>query len=292
LVAGCPLLVDNTPYSFSPAQGLSNCIDDEKDSVADGNAVLLHACKDELRQTFWAVARTGGFFAFRSALSGKCLQVRGASMLRGAVIEQATCSFAPDQLWKPTLVNSSLMSLASQSSELSLNVAGDSATKDGQAIVQGQIDNSADTQWRVTRRTVAAYVTFSPAGELGVRLQHNAGVVTLGSQDSADSQWLVVPGLRDASLVSFQSRSDPGRYLRHAGFTLWSDTNDGTSSFTADATFRYDQPLTGSSTLAKSLESVNFPGRYWNRNGTSISLTPFADTADYKTSATWQISGR
>jgi hypothetical protein len=292
LVAGCPLLVDETPYSFAPAKGLTNCIDDEKDSVADGNAVLLHACKDELRQTFWAVARTDGYFAFRNALSGKCLHVRGASTAGGAVIEQATCSFAYDQLWKPSLISSSLMSLTSHFSGLSLNVAADNASKDGQAIVQGQSDNSADTQWRVTRRSVASYVTFSPAGELGVRLQHSAGVVTLGSDDTAASQWIVVPGLSDAALVSFQSRSDPGRYLRHAHFTLWSDTNDGTSTFTQDATFRYDQPLVGTSTLAKSLESVNFPGRYWNRTGTSISLTPFTDTADYKTSATWQISGR
>ncbi|MEP7049080.1 MAG: AbfB domain-containing protein [Pseudomonadota bacterium] len=292
LVAGCPLLVDNTPYSLSPAKGMTNCIDDEKDSVADGNAVLLHACQDALRQTFWAVARTDGYFALRNALSGKCLHVRGASTAGGAVIEQATCSFAFDQLWKPSLVNSSLMALTSHFSGLSLNVAGDSAGKDGQAIVQGQVDNSADTQWRVSRRSVASYVTFSPAGELGVRIQHSAEVVTLASDDLTNAQWIVVPGLNDASLVSFQSRNDPGRYLRHAHFSLWSDTNDGTATFKLDATFRYDQPFVGSSTLAKALESVNFPGRYWNRTGTTISLTPFADTADYKTSATWQLSGR
>lgn len=292
LKAGCPLLVDNTPYSLSPAKGTAKCIDDDQDSVADGTAVKLHSCQEELRQTFWAVARPEGYFAFRSALSGKCLHVRGASTAGGAIIEQSTCSFAFDQLWKPTLVDSSLMSLTSHFSGLSLNVAGDKANQDGQGIVQGQADNSPDTQWRVTRRVTASYVAFSPNGEPGVQLQHEAQVVAFGAADETNAQWIVVPGLNDASLVSFQSRNDPGRYLRHAGFRLWSDTNDGSAVFKQDATFRYAQPFISTGVLAKALESSNYPGRYWKRDGSKITLDSFTDTADYKQSATWRIGGR
>jgi len=292
LRAGCPLLVDNTPYSLSPAKGLANCVDDDQDSVSDGNPLKLHSCQNELRQTFWAVERADGYFAFRSALSGKCLHVRGSSTSGGAIIEQSTCSFAYDQLWQPSLVDSSVMGLTSHFSGLSLNVAGDHAGQDGQAIIQGQADNSADTQWRITRRSTASYVAFSPDGTKGIRIQHNAQVVTLGTDDKTNAQWIVVPGLSDASLVSFQSRSDPGRYLRHASFRLWSDTNDGSAVFKSDATFRYGQPFVGTNPLERSLESSNYPGRYWMRDGANISLVPFTNTADYKSSATWRLDGR
>jgi len=292
LRAGCPLLVDSTPYSLSPAGALANCIDNEYDSVSDGNALKLHSCQSELRQTFWAVQRADGYFAFRNALSGKCLHVRGTSTSGGAVIEQSTCSFAYDQLWKPSLVNSSVMSLISRFSGLSLNVAGDKVGQDGQAIVQGQMDASADTNWRVTRRSSAAYVAFAPDGMQGVRLEHDAQVVTLGAEDQTNAQWIVVPGLSDASLVSFQSRNDPGRFLRHASFRLWSDTNDGTDIFKRDATFRYAQPFVGTGSLAKSIESANFPGRYWTRDGSQVSLASSASDADYKQRATWRLGGR
>jgi hypothetical protein len=292
LHAGCPLLVDNTPYSLSPAKGTAHCIDDDQNSVSEGTPVRLRSCASELRQTFWAVERADGYFAFRSALSGKCLHVRGASTAGGAIIEQSTCSFANDQLWKPNLVDASVMKLTSRFSGLSLNVAGDKANQDGQAIIQGQVDNSGDTQWRITRRVTASYVTFSPNAEDGLRIQQTAQMATLGNHDETNAQWIVVPGLSDASLVSFQSRGAPGRYLRHASFRLWSDTNDGGSAFKSDATFRYSQPFVGTNPLAKALESVNYPGRYWTRDGANISLASFTDAADYKQAATWRLSGR
>ena len=292
LSTGC-LLVDNTPYSLSPAKALTNCLDNELDSVADGNALRVHPCKNELRQTFWAVQGPDGYFALRNALSGKCLHVRGASTIGGAVIDQSSCSFASDQLWQPSLVNSTLMTITSRLTALSLNVAGDNAGIDGQPIVQGKIGNTADTQWRVTRRSTASYVTLSPEGQLNSRIQHDAEHVTLGGDDQANAQWVVVPGLSDASQVSFQSRNDPGRYLRHALFRLWSDTNDGTEAFKHDATFRYGQPFVGFDRLAKSLELSDFPGLFLKREVTGIIVFAFfADNPDYKFSATWRLSGR
>jgi hypothetical protein len=285
-------LVDNTPYSLAPAKGLGNCIDDDQDSVSEGNALRLRVCQDELRQTFWAVERAPGYFAFRSALSGKCLHVRDASTAGGAIIEQSTCTFADDQLWSPSLVDSSLMRLTSHASGLSLNVAADNASHDGQAIIQGQTDNRPDTAWRVTRRSTASYVTFSPDGELGVRIRHTAGVVGLGAEDQTSAQWIVVPGLGDAALVSFQSRNDPGRYLRHASFKLWSDTNDGSARFKQDATFRYGQPFVDSEGLTKALESTNYPGLYWKRDGMNISLARLMNTTEDQVNATWHLSGR
>lgn len=292
LSEGC-LLIDNTPYSLSPAKAPNNCLDNELDSLANGNALRIHPCRSELRQTFWAVQQAGGYFAFRNALSGKCLQVRGASTTGGATIEQSTCSSAPEQLWKPSLVDTTLISLTSRVSGLSLNVAGDNANIDGQPIVQGHLGNVTDTLWRVTRRSTASYVTFSPEMQPASHIQHSAELVTLGADDQASAQWIVVPGLSDPSLVSFQSRNDPGRYLHHAVLRLWSDINDGTEAFKHDATFRFVQPLVGVDRLDKTIELSDLPGLYWRSDVTrGVVFALFADNPDYKFSATWRLSGR
>lgn len=292
LKVGCPLLVDNTPYSLSPGHALSKCIDDDKRSVADGTGMILYTCNTEINQTFWAVERASGYFALRGALSGKCLQLRGGSLDAGTAIEQSTCDYSEKQLWKPSIVDSSLMQLTSKLSGLALDVAGDNVEKNTQPIVESEADGSADTHWRVVKRTSAAYLALSPNGDNGLRIRHDAALTTLTDDDDATAHWKVVPGLYDPSMVSFQSRSDPGRYLRHALFRLWTDSNDGSDQFKQDATFRYASPLAGSSSLSKSFESINYPGRYWLRDGDTIILAPLEDTSVYKYNATWWFAGR
>jgi len=289
---GCPLLVDNTPYTLSPGHALTRCIDDDNQSVAEGTGMLLWSCKAELHQTFWATAQGDGYFAFRNALSAKCLQVRGASNAENAVIEQGTCDYAAGQLWKPTRIDASLMQLTNQSSGLALDVAGTNVNANSQAITQGKADGSADTRWRLQKRSSATYVALSASDDLANRIHHEGSTVTLQPDDAPSAQWVVVPGLIDARFVSFQSRDEPGRYLRHSGFRLWADTNDGSSQFKKDATFHFDNPFVSSNSLAKALESNNYLGRFLQRNGTAVTLTQLADDAAYKASATWIISPR
>jgi Alpha-L-arabinofuranosidase B (ABFB) domain/Ricin-type beta-trefoil lectin domain-like len=285
----CPLLVDNTPYSLAPAHAPTKCIDDKGQSVSEGTDMILFGCKAELHQTFWAVARADGFFAFRSALSGKCLQVRDASMAENAVIEQSACDFRPEQLWKPSIVSTSLMQLTSKLSGLALDVAGANVTSDFQAIVQGKANGSADTRWRVVKRTAAAYVALSPYGHTST-IGHDGSAASLGGDDDESSHWKVVSGLSDPSLVSFQSRDEPGRYLRHAGFRVWSDTNDGSTQFKRDASFRYRAPLAGGGASNHSFEASNFSGHVLKRDGSNITLNATEDTAEFKSAATWTIS--
>jgi hypothetical protein len=289
---GCALLIDNTPYSLSPGHALTRCIDDNGQSTADGTAMILFSCKDELQQTFWAIAQTGGYFAFRSALSAKCLKVRGASKTENAIIEQATCDYSAAQLWKPSRIDDSLMQLTNKLSALALDVSGANVDADNQGITQGKVDDSADTHWRVQRRSTAAYLGFSASDDSSNRIHHGSSTVTLQRDDKPSAQWRVVPGLFDAEYVSFQSRDEPGRYLRHASYRLWADTSDGSSQFKQDATFRFHSPFVGSSTATHAFESNNYPGLFWQRNGTTISLTSYADNSGYKAAATWTILPR
>jgi hypothetical protein len=292
LTNGCPLLVDNTAYSFSPSHSPTDCLDDGGLSVEDGASMLMWSCRLELQQTFWAMAQEDGYFALRNALSGKCLQVRGASTVDGAVVEQSTCDFAPGQLWKPRLYDSSLMQLTSKLNGFFLDVAGENVVSDGQLIVHSAQGTRADTRWRAAKRTAAAHIAFAPWGEPTVRLGHATAVAELASSDEHDAHWKVVPGLYDASLVSFQSRDDPGRYLRHASFRLWSDTNDGSTQFKRDATFRYASPFVGTDVRLKAIQSSNYPNLYWVRDGATVRLKASDNTDAYKSAATWWIEHR
>jgi hypothetical protein len=289
---GCPLLVDNTPYVLSPSHAPTRCIDDNNQSVAEGTGMLLWYCKQELHQTFWAVAQADGYFAFRNALSAKCLQVRGASTAENAVVEQSTCDYAPEQLWKPTRVDDSLMQLTNKLSALALDVAGSNVDADSQSITQGKVGASADTHWRVQKHNSAAYIALSASDDTANRIHHDGSTVTLQPDDTPSAQWKVVPGLTDAQFVSFQSRDEPGRYLRHAAYRVWADTNDGSSQFKKDATFHFDNPLAGGGGLRKSLESHNYPGFFMLRSGNVITLTQNADSSAYKAGATWLIAPR
>ena len=289
---GCPLVVDSTPYTLSPAHALTRCIDDNGLSVTEGNGMILYSCKAVLHQTFWAVAQDGGYFAFRNALSGKCLQVRGASMAADALVEQSTCDFAPEQLWKPTRVDSMYMQLTNKSSGLALDVAGNNVDADSQRITQGTVNGSADTHWRLQKRSSASFITLSASDDTSRRMHHEGSVVTLTADDTPSEQWKVVPGLYNPQFVSFQSRDEPGRYLRHAGYRLWCDTNDGSSQFKKDATFHYDNPLVGTNLMNKSFESDNYPGSFLQHSGDVILLSQNQDNAAYKSAATWVIEAR
>lgn len=292
LKPSCPLLVDNTPYTLSPSQALTRCVDDHQRSVADGSDVVTYTCNSDVNQVFWAIENPGGYFALRSALSAKCIQPRGGSLDAAAVIEQATCDASNRQLWKPSIVDSNLMQLTSKLSGLVLDAAGPAIGSVAKNLVQGAADGRAETHWRAVRATSGAYIALSPNGSGDLRLRHDEALTTLTNDDEPSAHWKVVPGLADAAMVSFQSRNDPGRYLRHARFRLWTDTDDGTAQFKQDATFRYTNPLTGNASLSKSFEASNYSGSYWQRDGDTVVIRSFQDTTDYRSSATWWISTR
>ena len=290
---GCPLLADNTPYAFSPSHALGKCVDDENHSVAEGTGMVLYDCKLELHRTFWTMAQPDGYFALRNALSGKCLHVRGASKVDGATVEQRSCSLVPEQLWKPSRFDSSLMQLTAKHSGLVLDVAGDRVSDDLQGIVQSLAGNTTDKLWHAEKRSSAAFIALSPYDDQTIRLQHGDSLVGVTNDDTRSAHWKVVPGLSDITAVSFQSRDEPGRYLRHAGYRIWADRNDGSTVFKRDATFRYANPFLGTAALSRGLESVNYPGRFMLRTqDNTVTLSQAATSDEYKNGATWWIRPR
>ncbi|MFI9767905.1 glycoside hydrolase family 43 protein [Streptomyces sp. NPDC052415] len=101
-----------------------------------------------------------------------------------------------------------------------------------------------------------------------------------------DSLWKLVPGLADASGVSFQSVNHPTRYLRHADYAVRLDVNDGTPAFAADATFHRTAGLADASW--SSFRSYNNPTRYLRHYGYALRVDPVA-TATERQDATFRV---
>jgi non-reducing end alpha-L-arabinofuranosidase len=97
-----------------------------------------------------------------------------------------------------------------------------------------------------------------------IRNMNGAAVIapiTSGSaeQDKGDSTWIVRRGLADPSCVSFESRNNPGDFLRHQSSALHMQPFDGTTLNRSDATFC---PRPGNSGKGNSFYSVNYPTKY------------------------------
>ena len=120
-------------------------------------------------------------------------------------------------------------------------------------------------------------------------------VITTASAgaDKKDATFTPVAGLAAAACYSFVSRTDPGVYLRHAGYRVRGDADDGTAGFAADATFC---AVDGHSGQGVSLRSYNAPSRYLRAYDGQVwiarrgGLLPFDTAAGWAADTSWRIS--
>ncbi|PZG19504.1 alpha-L-arabinofuranosidase [Micromonospora craterilacus] len=105
-----------------------------------------------------------------------------------------------------------------------------------------------------------------------------------------DQLWRMVPGLADATGVSFESVSVPGSFLRHSGYVARLDPNDNTATFRADATFYRVAGLADGSW--SSFRSYNFPTYYLRHAGYVLRIDPLSSSssAGDRQDATFRIT--
>lgn len=109
----------------------------------------------------------------------------------------------------------------------------------------------------------------------------------LPSAAQADAARFVVrAGLADAACVSIESSAQPGRFLRHFGYRLRLDTNDGSEIYRNDATFCPEPGLAGHSIT---LRSKNFPTHVLRERDGQLWIDPQADDTRFRNSATWSV---
>lgn len=105
-----------------------------------------------------------------------------------------------------------------------------------------------------------------------------------GPEQREDATFRRVPGLADPSCSSFATAD--GRLLRHRGFVLVADADDGSSLFRADATFC---PRPAASSGAVMLESVNYPGRFLRHRDFRIRLDPYDHSALFRADSAFRL---
>jgi hypothetical protein len=115
----------------------------------------------------------------------------------------------------------------------------------------------ADISLRATTPCCTAdYLTGNTSGDdVGL----TAVTASSSSTVKADATWIVEPGLANSACVSFKSANGSGDYIRHSGFQLFLEPNDGTTLFTLDATFC---PRAGNSGSNYSFMSYNYSYKY------------------------------
>jgi hypothetical protein len=90
----------------------------------------------------------------------------------------------------------------------------------------------------------------------------NTQVVSASSSTTLRQQasWTVQTGLANSGCFSFESVDTPGSYIRHAGFTLLLNADDGSKLFNEDATFC---PMEGLGGDGSSIRSWSYPTRFF-----------------------------
>ncbi|MCX5052221.1 alpha-L-arabinofuranosidase B [Streptomyces sp. NBC_00474] len=175
------------------------------------------------------------------------------------------------------------------------------------AMVQGYPSDATDAAVQANI-AAAGYVTgtttpFTRGARLSLKattsccttdyLQHNASddkvviaPVSSGSSatDRGDATWIVRPGLANSNCVSFESANASGKYLRHSGFQLYLNPNDGTTLFAADATFC---PQPGNSGTGYSLQSLNYPAKYIRHYAFTAYIASNGGTNAWDATSSW-----
>ncbi|GGQ10433.1 AbfB domain-containing protein [Streptosporangium pseudovulgare] len=129
----------------------------------------------------------------------------------------------------------------------------------------GSIAQITDAEYNalVTRRGTPGWVRLKSSNLPDRYVRHLNGVARIDAypfDPYRDQMWRMVPGLADASGVSFESVNVPGGYLRHYNYELRLAAGDDSSTFRADATFHRVAGLADPAWT--SFRSYNYPARH------------------------------
>jgi hypothetical protein len=284
----CPL-ENGAAYQLIPGHNRSACVDVLTRSFREGARAIQFTNHEQSNQVFWVEARGDGAFSFRSANSGKCLEVANASTEADAPIRQATCTGAAHQRWRPVPASDGLFRLEAEHSGLVLDVDGPASDDNGTFVVQNPARDLMDTMWELRKATDGAFVALRESNETERRVRHSGAAVSVATAAGVEAEWKVMIGLSDASCVSFQARDESGCFLRLADGGAVCEPQQAGEAFAADATFCFIEPFDGDDAAFRSIEPVSRPGEYLLRDGDRVVSAPFADTTAFRNAASWYV---
>jgi len=98
------------------------------------------------------------------------------------------------------------------------------------------------------------------------------------------ASWNVVAGLANTQCVSFESRDTPGSFIRHSGFELFVNANDGSKLFHEDATYC---PQAGLNGQGNSIRSWSFPTHYFRHFNAILYAASNGGPSDFDATASF-----
>ncbi|KAJ7635073.1 glycoside hydrolase family 54 protein [Roridomyces roridus] len=115
----------------------------------------------------------------------------------------------------------------------------------------------------------------------------NTQVVNSASTNALklSASWNVVAGLGNSGCVSFESRDTPGSYIRHSGFELFVNANDGSAIFATDATYCPRAALNSAGTNA--LQSFSYPTHYFRHFNAILYAASNGGPSDFDATASF-----
>ncbi len=135
-----------------------------------------------------------------------------------------------------------------------------------------------------------AVVTFESANLAGQGLSYSdLGVGTLESVEGGDAvrvRFILKDGLADATCISFESFSEPGKYLRQEDYRIHVAADEGSDEYEADATFCPELGLSGT---GFSFRSVRFPDRVLRHDGLELWIDEPTAEAEFPGDATYLL---
>lgn len=105
-----------------------------------------------------------------------------------------------------------------------------------------------------------------------------------GSDQRRSATWIVRTGLADSDCFSFESKDQPGNFIRHSNYQLQVNNNDNSKIFHEDATFCTQDAINGQGTTFR---SWSYAARVWRHYNSLLYIASNGTPHDYDARASF-----
>ncbi|SDH21957.1 Ricin-type beta-trefoil lectin domain-like [Vibrio xiamenensis] len=254
------------------------CLQPLDGATSNGTQIVQHTCDDDDTQ-HWDLTHTlDDTYQITHQESGKVLDISQGSVANGARAILWANYDGDNQYWQldSQSDDDEIYDVTNYNSQLLLETA-DALLDEDANVGQWSNNGGYQQQWWFLRPEATQ---IEPVSYEGYYLSYRANGVWMESSPSPldSSQFRIESGLADSSGISFASITRPGYYLRHRGFVLYMEYDNGSDDFDEDATFYRQEGLSDSS--AVSYESYNYPGYYIRHQYYQLRVDPESDIDD------------
>ncbi|QKM56765.1 Extracellular exo-alpha-(1-_5)-L-arabinofuranosidase [Burkholderia glumae] len=157
---------------------------------------------------------------------------------------------------------------------------GGPTAKSGELTADSTISLNATTPCCTTR-----YISLQAGGNVQSKVVDTEAVAAnSGAAAKQDGSWIVRAGLADPSCYSFESRDNPGAFMRHYNYHVYLQPMDGTQQYREDATFCAEPAKNGKGT---SFHSYNYPTRYLRHFANVLYVSSDGGPNDFDNANSW-----